>query len=69
MRLPSPCVFRIAQLAAATLAAFASGGASEASRGHASVVGWKRGTLAATYLYRRFTNGSPRWLGPPLLGR
>ena len=37
------------KLAAASLAAFTSGGASEALGGHASVVGWKRGTLWTAY--------------------
>ena len=47
---PSPCHFRLAQLAAATLAVFTSASAPEASRGHAFPVGWKRGTLDPPYL-------------------
>ena len=40
---------RLRFCAAATLADFTSGMASEALGGHASVVGWKRGTLVPTY--------------------
>eukprot|EP00966_Prymnesium_polylepis_P187161 4338454-Prymnesium_polylepis.1 len=54
---PSPCHFRLAQLAAAPLAAFTSGTASEASRGQPFPVGWKRGTLAAIYAAARGATG------------
>eukprot|EP00966_Prymnesium_polylepis_P285177 6587472-Prymnesium_polylepis.1 len=44
----SPCYFCLAQLAAASLAAFTIGTAPEALEGHAFAVSWKRGTLVAS---------------------